>query len=157
MLAMTDRAIAGAAVLSCALTLVALAQGRLPEGEGKPTVEAFCATRCHAADRLLRLKLTPTAWEMTMDLMIERGAELSDPDYDVILAYLSTHLLATVNVNSEPAERIVEVLEIGDKEAAAIVDARTKRGPFSSWEAVAKVPGVDAAVIEERKARLVFK
>ena len=147
----------GVAVLSGVVVLGAAAQGRLTEGEGKPTVEALCATRCHNAAHLLRLKRTPTAWETTMDLMIERGAEMSDSEYDVILAYLSTHLLATVNVNAEPAAQIAGVLEIDEKAAAAIVECRQKQGPFTSWEDVARVPGVNASVIEERKARLVFK
>jgi competence ComEA-like helix-hairpin-helix protein len=144
-------------ILTGTVGLAAAAQGRLPEGAGKTTVESLCATRCHNAAHLLRLKRTPTAWATTMDQMIERGAEMSDSEYDVILEYLSTHLLATVNVNTEPAEYIAQILEISDKEAAAIVECRKKDGPFASWEAVAKVPGVDAAVIEERRARLVFK
>ena len=140
----------------CVLAAAAAAQSRLPEGEGRTTVETLCATRCHNAVPLLRLKRTPTAWAAAIDQMIERGAEMSDSEYDVILDYLSTQLLATVNVNAEPAEYIAQVLEISDKEAAAIVECRKKDGPFASWESVAKVPGVDAAVIEERKARLVF-
>ena len=154
---MTYAATALAVLLTGAVGLAAAAQGRLPEGEGKTTVETLCATRCHNAAHLLRLKRTPTAWATTMDQMIERGAEMSDSEYDVIWSYLSTHLLATVNVNADAADDIAQVLEISDKEAAAIVECRKKDGPFSSWEGVAKVPGVDAAVIEERKGRMVFK
>lgn len=156
------RAIAGAA-----LTTVVLAAGRgavaqtpvldrLPEGEGRVTVESLCAARCHTASTILRARRTPFGWETVLDKMIERGAELSDSEYDTILNYLSEHLLATVNVNTATAERIVEVLEIEPKEAQAIVDAR-KAAPMTSWRDVANVPGVDAKVIEERKARLVFK
>jgi competence ComEA-like helix-hairpin-helix protein len=153
----TSRWILVAALLSGTVALVATGQDRLPEGEGKIQVETSCAARCHPASTVMRSKRTPTGWVMVMDLMIERGAEVTDSEYDVILEYLSQHLLATVNVNTEPTGRIAEVLEIGDKEAAAIVELRTTRGPFQSWEDVAKVPGVDGKLIEERKARLVFK
>jgi competence ComEA-like helix-hairpin-helix protein len=140
-----------------AVALVAAAQDRLPEGEGKIQVETSCASRCHPATTVMRAKRTPTGWEMVIDLMIERGAEVTDSEYEVILEYLSQHLLATVNVNTEATGRIAEVLEISDKEAAAIVELRTAQGPFQRWEDVAKVPGLDGKVIEERKARLVFK
>jgi hypothetical protein len=136
--------------------MAAAGQERLPEGKGKVTVESLCATRCHNSTPLLRLKKTPTAWEATMDVMVERGAEMSDSEYDEILDYLSTHLLATVNVNTESAARLIDVLEIPEAAAAAIVDRRTKHGRFSTWQDVAQVPGVDAQVIQERKARLVF-
>ena len=143
--------------LSRVVALVATAQDRLPEGEGKIQVETSCASRCHPATTVMRAKRTPTGWEMVIDLMIERGAEVTDGEYEVILEYLSQHLLATVNVNTEATGRIAEVLEISDKEAAAIVELRTAQGPFQRWEDVAKVPGIDGKVIEERKARLVFK
>jgi Helix-hairpin-helix motif len=151
------RAIGVAALLGAALTTTATGQERLPEGKGKVTVESLCATRCHNSSPLLRLKKTPTAWEATMDIMVERGAEMSDSEYNEILDYLSTHLLATVNVNTESAARLVEVLEITEAEAAAIVERRTKHGGFSTWQEVAHVPGVDAQVIQERQARLAFK
>ena len=136
--------------------LVGAAQATLPDGEGKPTVEAACAVRCHPPGTVLRAKRTPAGWEAIIDQMIERGAEVSDEEYDIILDYLSEHLLATVNVNTAAAAAIVEILEIGPKQAAALVEAREKRGPFRTWEEVARVPGVDAKIIEERKRRLVF-
>jgi competence protein ComEA len=153
---MITRTLAVATLFGIAAAVHA-AQDRLPEGEGKITVESSCATRCHTAAVVMRAKRTPTGWEQIIDLMIERGAEVTDADYDTILEYLSQHLLATVNVNAEPAGRIAEVLEISDKEAAAIVECRTKQGQFKTWEDVAKVPGVDPKIIEERKARLAFK
>ena len=132
-------------------------QDRLPEGEGKIQVETSCTTRCHQAAQILRARRTPTEWETIIDVMIQRGAEISDSEYDVILEYLSQYLLATVNVNTEGANRIAVVLEISDAEAAAIVQCREKQGPFKRWEDVAKAPGVDAKIIEERKARLAFE
>ncbi len=88
--------------------------------------------------------------------MIDRGALVKDEDYDAILAYLSRQLLATVNINVAPVARIVEVLEVSQKEAAAIVEYREKHGPFKGWEGVASVPGVDGKVIEDRRERLEF-
>ena len=132
------------------------AQDRLPPGEGRVTVESLCATRCHGPSTILKARRTPRGWETILEKMLERGAEMSDSEYDTILDYLSQRLLATVNVNTAPAALIVEVLEISEKEAAAIVDGRRKVGPLRTWEDVARLSGVEPGVIEERKARLVF-
>ena len=91
----------GAALMLTSVASLAAVQDRLPEGEGKVTVETSCTSRCHMAATVMRSKRTPTGWEQVMDLMIERGAEVTDADYDIIHEYLSTHLLATVNVNVE--------------------------------------------------------
>lgn len=153
----TSRKILVTALVCGTVAVVATEQDRLPEGEGKIQVETSCASRCHPAATVMRAKRTPTGWETVIDLMIQRGAEVTDSEYDTILEYLSQHLLATVNVNTEATGRIAEILEISTKEAAAIVSLRTTEGPFKTWEDVAKVPGVDGKIIEERKARLVFK
>ncbi len=143
--------------LGGAVSVSGTAQDRLPPGEGRVTVESLCATRCHTASTILKARRTPTGWEVVLDKMVERGAEMSDSEYDVIFDYLSQRLLATVNANTAPLEALVEVLEISEKEAAAIVEGRKKVGILRTWEDVAKLPGVDAAIIEERKARLVFE
>jgi competence ComEA-like helix-hairpin-helix protein len=145
------------AVFCWILAAAASSQPALPEGEGKATVETLCTGRCHGPDVVVRARRTPAGWETTMNVMIDRGAEMTDTEYDIIFDYLSTHLLATVNVNTGTAQRIAEVLEMDAKAAAAIVSHRERHGRFRSWQEVAKVPGVEAAVIEERRARLEFE
>jgi competence protein ComEA len=132
-------------------------QDSLPEGEGKIVTEKACTSRCHGANVVQRSKRTPAQWQGILDLMIDRGAVVKDEDYDAILAYLGTHLLATVNINAAPVDRIVEVLEISRKDASAIVAYRDRHGPFKGWESVAHVPGIDAKTIEERRDRLEFE
>ena len=105
----------------------------------------------------MKARRTPAAWETILDKMLARGAEMSDSEYDTILEYLSQRLLATVNVNTAPAELIVEVLEITEQEAAALVEARKKHGPIKTWEEVAKLSGAAPKIIEERKARILFE
>ena len=144
------------AMLGGTVSVRGTVQDRLPPGEGKVTVESLCTTRCHGPGTILKSRRTPRGWEIIIDKMVERGAEMSDSEYDTILDYLSQRLLATVNVNTAPATLIVEVLEISAKEAEAIVDGRRKVGPLRTWEDVARLPGVEPGVIEERKARLVF-
>lgn len=151
----------GAVVAAMSATVVVATQippTTLPDGEGKTTVENLCATRCHPASTVMRAKRTPTGWEKVIDLMIERGAEVADADYDVIFDYVSKHLLATVNMNTGTAGQIAEVLEITDVQAAAIVDFRLAHGPFKLWQDVAKVPvpGIPPEGIEGLKDRMRF-
>jgi competence protein ComEA len=140
-----------------AASFALLAQGPLPEGKGKSTVQMACATACHGPEMVARQARTPTEWQAVIDRMIASGARISDSDYDIILEYLSEHLLATVNVNTAAARRIQDVLEISERDARAIVECRDKQGRFKRWEDVAAVPGVDSKVIEQRKARLIFE
>ena len=153
---MNSRAcVAGILVLAGAAALAH--QDALPDGEGKTVVEKACTSRCHGANVVQRSRRTPTQWQGIVDLMIDRGAVVKDEDYDAILAYLGKHLLATVNINAAPVDRIVEVLEVTRGEAAAIVEFRDTHGPFKGWEAVARVPGIDGKAIEERRDRLEFE
>jgi competence protein ComEA len=48
-------------------------------------------------------------------------------------------------------------LSLPRSQAAAIVQYRDKNGDFHSIEDLKKVPGVDAAKIEAKKDRLLFK
>ena len=84
----TSRKILVTALVCGTVAVVATEQDRLPEGEGKIQVETSCASRCHPAATVMRAKRTPTGWEMVIDLMIQRGAEVTDSEYDTILEYL---------------------------------------------------------------------
>jgi competence protein ComEA len=150
------KSVCGLAILLLGGAAALAHQDSLPEGEGKAVVEVACTSRCHGANVVQRARRTPAQWQGVLDLMIDRGALVKDEDYDAILVYLAKQLLATVNVNVAPLERIVEVLEVSQKEAAAIVEYRDRHGPFKGWEGVASVPGVDGKAIEERRERLEF-
>lgn len=62
----------------------------LPEGEGKALVEDRCAS-CHGLGLVVGQKRSKAEWEATIDLMMDRGAQVSDADYAAISAYLSAH------------------------------------------------------------------
>lgn len=62
----------------------------LPEGDGKAAVEARCAS-CHGLGLVVGQKRTRAEWEATIDMMVDRGAQVSDADYAAISAYLATH------------------------------------------------------------------
>ncbi len=60
----------------------------LAPGEGRDTVQARC-TVCHAASMITARHRTPQQWSDVVDQMVGKGAQVSDEDYPVIIAYLT--------------------------------------------------------------------
>jgi len=62
----------------------------LPEAavDGETLLNERCST-CHPADRSTRASKSLDEWESTIDRMIQKGAELSDSERDILAAYLS--------------------------------------------------------------------
>ena len=60
--------------------------------------------------------------------MIQRGAEVTDSEYDAILQYLSQHLLATVNVNTEATGRIAEILRSATRKPQRLCRSEPRKG-----------------------------
>jgi len=48
-------------------------------------------------------------------------------------------------------------LSLRRSQATAIIEYRTKNGPFKSIDDLKKVPGIDVVKIEAKKDRLVFE
>ena len=131
------------------------AQQPLPEAPAKSTVERVCAA-CHDLGTATGTRRTKAGWDMVVDAMANRGARASDQEFDAIVAYLAKYF-GVVNINQASAKQIEEVLEISSQQAEAILQHRTGAGDFKNLDALKKVPGVDAALLEERKDRIVFQ
>jgi competence protein ComEA len=99
-------------------------------------------------------------WDHTVTAMTtEKGIEISDADYATVLKYLSANLGLTstkVNINKATAAALVNALEITAAEAEAIVQYREKNGSFKDLDAVKKVDGIDAAMLDAKKDRIEF-
>jgi len=67
-----------------------------------------------------------------------------------VVNYLARYV-GKVDINQAKSQEIQEVVEFSAAEADAIVQYRTKNGDFADLAAVAKVPGVDAKKLAERK------
>lgn len=57
--------------------------------------------------------------------------------------------LAAVNVNTATKEQLDSLKGIGPTKAQAIIDYRTKNGPFKSIDDLEKVPGIGPATLKE--------
>ena len=76
------------AVAAIALAPVQLAQApELPEGEGKDLTESACST-CHEINLVTAERRSEQQWKAVVADMVRRGAEASDSEKQVILAYL---------------------------------------------------------------------
>jgi len=123
--------------------------------QSRETLVRVCS-KCHPLERVTAQRRSRTQWEEAMTQMVtSRGAVISDEDFDTVLTYLVREY-GRVNVNKAAADEIVEVLALPDKAAAAIVDYRREHGSFEDFDALAKVPGVDAAKLEQRRDAIVF-
>jgi competence protein ComEA len=131
------------------------AQEQLPRGPGRETVEVICGS-CHDVGTATGSHRTSSDWKRLVDAMINRGAVGTDDEFKAVIQYLSKYL-GLVNVNKATAKDLEEVLEIPASAAEAIVRHRTEHGPFEALDGMKNIPGVDAASIEERKARIAFK
>jgi competence protein ComEA len=144
------------------LTFGFLATGawaQLPDGPGKAETERICS-QCHELARSISLRQDHAGWEATVNQMISLGAKATDKETQSVIDYLAANFAAEevprINVNKARAIELESGLTLRRSEAAAIVEYRTKNGPFKSIEDLKKVPGVDAAKIEAKKDRLTF-
>lgn len=101
---------------------------------------------CHAQVKL-DVRRTKSQWEDVIYKMIDLGAKGSDEEFRTILGYL-TNRYGRVNVNRSPANDLSAVLGLTKQQASAVVAYRREHGKFENFEALAQVPGIDAAKLE---------
>lgn len=121
---------------------------------GAQAFQAVCS-KCHPPDRIVAARRTKTQWEETLDKMTKLGAPVTDDNYDVLLGYL-VHRYGKVNVNRSTANDIAEAVGVTAEDAKKIVTFRDEHGPFADFDALAKVPGIDAKKLEENKDAITF-
>jgi hypothetical protein len=68
------------------------AAAKLPDGDGKSEVIAYCAGACHPAARFVNMRQSPQEWHKTVMLMVAFGAQLFPENAATITNYLSTYL-----------------------------------------------------------------
>jgi competence ComEA-like helix-hairpin-helix protein len=110
---------------------------------------------CHEPDRIREVRRTRGGWEEVIEKMIEKGAVGNEQDFNLVLLYLLTNY-GMVNMNQAVAEDIAMVTGVSKKDAATIVEFRTKNGKFRNYDALILVPGIDIKPLEEHRASLMF-
>jgi competence protein ComEA len=119
--------------------------------QDKPTQAFFrLCSDCHDADRIVSNRRTRAGWEEVLAKMVDKGATGSDQDFELVLYYLLSHY-GQVNVNKSPAEEIQVVLGLTQKDVDAIAAYRKANGDIKDFDALLKVPGIDADKIDKLK------
>ncbi len=60
---------------------------KFPPGPAMAKVSTACSG-CHAPDIVLNARKSRAQWEKSVDMMIDRGAKISDAEYDGVVDYL---------------------------------------------------------------------
>jgi competence protein ComEA len=146
-------------LLVAAAALAPAAFAQIPDGPGKAETEKVCS-QCHELERSVSLRQDRVGWQATIDKMVNLGAKASDKELGLVLDYLAAHYPADetprLNVNKARSIELESTLSLKRSEAAAIIEYRTKNGPFKSIDDLKKVPGIDPAKIDAKKDRLTF-
>ena len=110
-------------------------------------------TRCHTPQRFLHARTWPE-WLNVFEHMKENGAVGSQEQWDHIHRYVQRSL-TMLEINHADEDELSAVLGVNEATAIAMVQRRSDR-KFETAEDVEAVPGVDMALIEQIKSRLVF-
>jgi virginiamycin B lyase len=79
----------GATALACAAApLGAQAPARLPDGNGKDAVAAYCV-QCHGLNQVVSAGHTPEQWRTVVNMMINDGAKLPKDQAPMVTEYLA--------------------------------------------------------------------
>ena len=122
-----------------------------------PPEDAFfkVCSDCHDPDRIRETRRTRSGWEDVIYQMIDKGAVGTDADFNLVLQYLLSHY-GMVNVNQAATEEIALVTGLSSKDADAVVAYRKANGDFKNFDALVKVPGIDAQKLEAVRAAILF-
>ena len=88
--------------------------------------------------------------------MLQEAPDVKQSERDKILEYLVKNFPARANVNKADAKDLQAALEISPESAAAIVQYRKQNGRFKTLDELKKVPGVDAAKLDSKRALIDF-
>jgi hypothetical protein len=66
------------------------AQFDLPDGKGKDQVMVYCTT-CHAISIVTAQRKSTQQWGDTVEMMMSRGAQVTEEDYPVVVEYLGAN------------------------------------------------------------------
>src|SRR5262245_12337551 len=129
-------------------------QGKLPDDPDTPLFVTLCHD-CHDATNILARRRTMAEWEEIIIKMIEKGLKSDDKDLETVFAYLNRHY-GKVFINRAPADELIAVLTITQKDADAIVAYRKGGGTFTDFESLKKVPGLDVKKLEDKRDAIAF-
>ncbi len=141
---------------SAATPSAAMPSAAMPaaDAKGAATFARVCSL-CHDGARILSNRRSKSQWTEVIEKMMERGAQVSDEDFEVVMDYLLRHY-GRINVNKAEAEDLAIVVGVSKKDAEAIVRYRQAQGDFPDFDALAKVPEIDMEKLSKGRDAITF-
>jgi competence protein ComEA len=127
---------------------------KVPEDPDTGLFMRMC-NNCHDTNQIVSRRRTRTEWEDVITKMVEQGLDGSAKDLETVFAYLNRNY-GKVFINRAPADELVAVLTITQKDADALVAYRKTAGSFADFEAIRKVPGIDLKKLEDKKDAIAY-
>jgi mono/diheme cytochrome c family protein len=133
-----------ALALALAAPLHAQPAPALPPGEGRDLVASVC-TGCHALNIIVQIRDGSAGWRQFVNYMIMKGAQVSQPDSDTIVQYLTTNFGPSLPPAAGAPAPVVASLPAGA--GKDLVESRcvtchdllrivAARRPRSDWDAI---------------------
>ena len=144
----------GVPVAALALSMSAAMQDRLPDRPGKAELVKVCS-ECHEAEIVFAHAQTAGEWSDTLGSMVQAGAQATDAEWQIIERYLHSQI-AMIRINAAAAREIQSTFDVAEPVAQTVVKYREANGNFKSMDDLKKVPGLEAATVDDRKDRLIF-
>jgi competence protein ComEA len=127
---------------------------KMPDDPDTPLFVTLCHD-CHDATNIVSRRRTMAEWEEIIIKMIEKGLKAEDKDLETVFAYVSRHY-GKVFINRAPADELIAVLTIPQKDADAIVSYRKAGGAFTDFDSLKKVPGLDVKRLEDNRDAIAY-
>src|SRR5579862_5906969 len=102
---------------------------------------------CHGVDLVTKQRQSADGWAAVVDDMVNRGAQGTDDEFEMVINYLSKNFAPLpgsestkpaagkkVDVNSANAQELTAELGLTKSDAEAIVQYRKDNGPFKDWD-----------------------
>ena len=79
-------------VALCAVVMWSQEDGKaLPDGNGKMVTARVCGN-CHTVDKFAAERKTKAEWDDIINKMTDEGLEMTEQEYDTVIAYLAKYL-----------------------------------------------------------------
>ena len=125
------------------------------EAPGREVTDKVC-TNCHGPENYNGYKNTRREWKAVVEDMIGRGATGTDAEFAQAISYLTAEYGKPLKINEAPSRDLQAAMDLTPDQAQAIIDHRTKNGPFKTIDDVLKVTGIPTDRVEEQRKNLVF-
>ncbi len=113
-------------------------------------------TACHDLQIVMDTPKDYDAWHDTVQVMIDRGANGSPEEFDLVMQFLYQNM-TTVDVNHADEDTLAATLHASPVAVAAIM-ARRKTQPFKDLpDLETSIPVLDRATLEAKKRMIFFQ